>query len=167
MSHALAPRVPRALQRSIPVVLSLLLTGLGACGPSVRWHFDPRSADAQVRRAPALRMVYFRNWYSVECTRFEDDVLRDADVVAALRDVVCVMLSYDFDRPLADEWGVTSAPGAAVVDTGGRSVSAITGAVTRDEFLRWLDSALRIGRAAMEPPDQTPVAPPPPPDRVP
>ncbi|QOJ15359.1 MAG: hypothetical protein HRU75_12265 [Planctomycetia bacterium] len=167
MSHALSLRAHRGLRRSLPLIFALLLSGLSACGPSVRWHFDPRSAESQVRREPALRMVYFRNWYSVECTRFEDDVLRDAAVVEALRGVVCVMLSYDFDRPLAEEWGVTAAPGAALVDTGGRAVSSITGGVSRDEFLRWLESALQIGRAALEPPAATPVAPPPPPDRVP
>lgn len=132
----------------VPLKLPLLLCfGLAAllpctgCGESVRWYYDRNTAARDDRSEAQPTFVYFRSWYSVDCTRFEDEVLRDPQVVRSTGDLVCVMLSYDFDQPIATQWGVSQAPGIAVIAPTGDVLASHSGPATRDEVLEFLQRA--------------------------
>jgi hypothetical protein len=99
------------------VLGSLLLSG---CQTAIPWR-GPTFPDAHAiaRRGNQLTFVYFRSWYSVECTDFEESVLKHPDVLAETRDLVCCVLDFDWDRPLADKWRLTGVPAFAIVAPSG------------------------------------------------
>jgi len=132
--------------------LTALLTvnALAGCGEgvywpgvtSIRWHGPTYpEAHAVARKADKLTFVYFRNWYRKECTDFEEHVLRDWEVVAETRPLICVMLDFDWDRPLADRWELKAAP-AFVITAPDDEVLARQGPpITKQDVLRAIRGA--------------------------
>jgi hypothetical protein len=115
--------------------------GLG-CSPGINWRFDTYErvhGEAQV--ANQLTFVYFRNWYSVECTRFEEDVLKQPAVLEAVRDLRCVPLSFDWDQPLAEEWEISQPPAFAIVDPQGQILADGEGDITLEAMLEAIQQA--------------------------
>jgi hypothetical protein len=91
----------------------LLLTG---CGGGIHWRFVALDdALATARAQNKLAFVYFRTFWSVPCTEFENQVLLRDPVLAETRDMVCVPLNYDLDRPIAERWGLREVPSFAIV----------------------------------------------------
>jgi hypothetical protein len=119
-----------------------LLTG---CSEGIRWE-GPTYPDAQAlaRRTSRLTFVYLRRWYLVECTDFEEKVLKDPAVLAETRSLVCVPLDYDWDRPLAEQWKLTVAPAFAIVAPSGQVLVRQQAPISRDELLQ----AFREAKAA-------------------
>jgi len=122
--------------------MRVLLVGLGlcvfGCSPGVRWSLGTfEDARTQAAAKQRLLLVYFRNWYSVECTRFEEEVLKHPSILAATADLVCVPLehSYSADASLARSWGLDGAPAVAIVDPTGSACEAISGPVSVQELL--------------------------------
>jgi len=120
----------------------------------VQWRLGPyEDARAQAQAQQRLNFVYFRTWYSVECTRFEEDVLMQPRVVEALRSLVAVPLEYDVDRDTARRWSITQVPSFAIVDPSGKVLASAQGVVSADVLLAAIDRAQQKSV-------QTPAAPP-------
>ncbi len=120
----------------------LLLGSLAGCRPGLPWRlttFEAAHKEAQAQNR--LTFVYFRAWYLVDSTRFEDDVLSDPAVRTALSDFVCVPLSYDVDRNLAGRWGLRDLPAYAIVDPAGVPVESAAGPITLRDLLAAIDRA--------------------------
>ena len=129
--------------------VAVLLTG---CNGGVHWE-GPTFPDAQARarRANKLTFVYFRSWYLVECTDFEEKVLKDPQVLAETRDLVCVALDFDWDQPLALKWQLKVAPAFAVVAPSGKVLARQQAPVTRADLLRDIRAARETFAAGAQP----------------
>ncbi len=127
--------------------LTVALTALAAlaaagCAPSVRWRIDSfERAHAESRQTNQLTFVYFRNWYSVDCTDFEENVLKQPTVLEALRELLCVPLDFEWDRPLADNWAIDRVPAFVIVDPDGRLLARGEGEITVETLLQAIQQA--------------------------
>jgi hypothetical protein len=120
----------------------MLAAGLIGCQPGVRWRLGPfADGHAVARSENRLAFTYFRNWYSVECTRFEEDILKHPDVLAATAEFVCIPLEYDIDRALAQRWGISDVPAFVIVDPSGSVVARGGGPFTVAGVLATLQGA--------------------------
>lgn len=134
-------------------ILAAILAAPGCGNGGVRWQ-GPTFGDAHAvaQRTGQLTFVYFRNWYSVACTNFEEQVLKHPDVLAALRGLVCVPLDYDWDRPLARRFGVSDVPAYVIVAADGRVLARAQAPITREELLAAIRAAQGAGAATAGPP---------------
>lgn len=106
------------------------------CRSGVEWRVYQYNAEAVERDAgDRTRFVYFRHWAVPACTRFEENVLLDPQVLAATRPYYCIVLAYNVDKRLADDWGVSEPPGVALLGPGGRLLSSGSGALTKEQLL--------------------------------
>jgi hypothetical protein len=135
----------------------LLLSLVAGCGGSgVRWRVGLyRDNYDYAQREQKLSLVYFRNWYSVDCTNFEERVLKDPEVVAETRDMVCTLLEYGWYKDFAGKWGLTEVPAFAIVSPDGEVIARGQGAITRAELL----DALRQAKGTMTPESAPATAP--------
>ncbi len=122
----------------------LALAGLlcGGCSRGVSWggrtYQEARShADEQGR----LTLVYFRSWCSVECTRFEEQVLKNKEVLAELDSLVCVPLELGWDTSLAERWGLERVPSYVILDLDERVVASGQAPITLADLLEALRGA--------------------------
>lgn len=81
------------------------------------------------------RFVYFRHWAVPACTRFEEDVLLDPQVLSATKPYYCIVLAYNVDKRLADKWNVSEPPGVALLGPGGRLLASGSGGMSKDQLL--------------------------------
>jgi thioredoxin-like negative regulator of GroEL len=127
------------------VSLFASLLTLAGCNGGVHWE-GPTFQDAQAlgrnRNRPIF--VYFRSWYLVECTQFEEQVLKNPEILAETRGMVCVPLDFDRDRPLAQQWGIKTVPAFVIVAPGGQVLARQEARITQPELL----SAVRAAKAA-------------------
>ncbi|MGE0480535.1 MAG: hypothetical protein AB7Q17_08695 [Phycisphaerae bacterium] len=139
-ARGLAPPLARRVGAAgVAILLALAMAG---CAPGIAWRletFDRVHADA--KPAGKLTFVYFRNWYDVACTNFEEQVLKSPAVLKETADLVCVPLSYDWDRALAQPWGLDRAPAFAVVAPDGAVLASGQGTITEPALLDALRSA--------------------------
>jgi len=135
--------------RGWAVVLPAVMAG---CGGGIHWQ-GPTFPEARARacRTNQLTFVYFRSWYLVECTDFEERVLKDPAVLSETRDMVCVALDFDWDRPLAQQWELNAVPAFAIVAPNGEVLCRRQAPITRDELLAALRSAKSGFGAATKP----------------
>ena len=129
-----------------------LALGLAGCNGGIHWQ-GPTFVDAYgaARRAHKLTFVYFRSWYMVECTDFEEKVLKSPEVLAETRNLVCCVLDFDWDRPLAQQWRLKSVPAFAIEAPGGELLARQAAPLTREELLRAVRSAKAIFAAGVPP----------------
>jgi hypothetical protein len=117
------------------------VAGLG-CSPAINWRFDTyERVHAKAQAGNQLTFVYFRNWYSVECTQFEENVLKQPAVPEAVSDMQCVLLSFDWDQPLAEEWEISQPPAYAIVDPQDRVLARGEGDITLEALLEAIQRA--------------------------
>jgi hypothetical protein len=95
--------------------------------------FDP--VYAKSRAENKLTFVYFRNWYATGCTEFEENVLKQPPVLHATTDLACVPLDFDWDRPLAERWGIRQTPAFVIVDPEGRVLARGEGDISLETLL--------------------------------
>ena len=135
----------------------LLLGELAGCSPGINWRayaWDPGAADTA--RKGKVAFVYFRHWAVVQCTEFEEKVLKDPAILTATAELYCVVLDYRVDKRLADEWGISEPPGGAFLDPGGRVLDRFSGSLSV-EALR--DRIASARRSAASPAASSPVRP--------
>jgi hypothetical protein len=135
-------------------------TALGTgCAPEIRWRgliFDPVHRDAQRDHRPTF--AYLRAWYLPACTRFEDNVLKDPDVVAASTDFYCTLLEYDASRRLVEQWMVESPPAVVILDDNSQILVRLQGEIPKQALLAAMN---RIQARFAPPPVTQPTASPP------
>jgi hypothetical protein len=121
--------------------LALLCLPLAGCAPAVPWQFG-RYEDVQRRSADAnqLFFVYFRNWYLKECTDFEENVLKQPEVLRELRSMICTPLDFDWDRARADRWGVSAVPACVIVAPDGAVLAVEQTPIIAEQLLSTLRS---------------------------
>jgi len=121
---------------------------VGGCSNGVRWKIGTyRDAHELAERENKLTFAYLRNWYSVECTNFEEHVLKDPAVLAETQTMICVPLEADYDRQLTKAWELTTVPAFVIVAPDGRVLARGQTPITRDELL----AAIRAAKAEMSP----------------
>ncbi len=121
---------------------AVVLTG---CHGQQRWEYA-NYPEVQ-RRAAAegkLTLVYFKSWYRIESTRFEEDVLEDPAVRDALDGMARVMLDRDYDQELAQRWGLTKVPSYAIISPEGDVLVRDQAPITRDALLKGIRKARQI-----------------------
>lgn len=125
--------------------LWVAVLAVGGCSNGVHWE-GPTYQDARSLAVRSNRpvFVYFRSWYSVECTNFEENVLKDPAVLPETAAYVCVPLDFDWDRPLAQQWGLKAVPAFVIVAPDGKVLAQGQAPLTRDQVL----AAFRAARAA-------------------
>jgi hypothetical protein len=135
--------------------LSFLTLGLTGCNGGIHWQ-GPAFTDAYAlaRRTDKLTFVYFRSWYLVECTDFEEKVLKNPEVLAETRNMVCCVLDFDWDRPLAQQWRLKNIPAYAIVAPSGELLARQAAPITREELLRGIRSAKATFAAGASPTTQ-------------
>lgn len=121
------------------------------CGPAMRWYYDRNTAEIDSKRETAPRFVYFRSPFSIACTNFEDTALKDPQVIRATSEMLCIMLSYEFDKQVAAAWGVSAAPGIAIIGPDDVLLAARSGpTLTTDEVLQCIEAARAAQAKAAE-----------------
>lgn len=138
------PNRPSSAQMRLAGYLAMCAAGalFVGCSPGIQWRdyaYDPERIAA--RRNNQLTFVYFRQWSSVECTDFEEKVLRDPRVLQATTGLYCVALEFAWDEKLARTWGLSAPPAVAIVDPQERVLASIQGPVSADELLKRLEQA--------------------------
>jgi hypothetical protein len=132
------------------LIAGLCLLTLAGCAPAVSWRlvaFDAGVAESRAGGRPLF--VYFRDWASPRCTRFEDAVLSHPTVVEALRAFICVPLQWNtaVDAPVAETYGVRDVPAFVIFSSRGEVLARGQADVTREQLLQAL-SAARVAQAA-------------------
>ena len=143
----------------LSVALGLLLLAAGGCHPGVAWEFRSfEDAHELAQKRGRLTFVYFRSWYLVDCTNFEENVLRVPEVLLQTRGMVCVPLDFDWDQPLAQRWGLTKVPAFTLVGPDGDVLIRKQAPITREELLAAFREAKAMLATSTEPvPDVVPV----------
>lgn len=123
---------------------TLLLGALGSgCADGVQWRsysYEPAIQQSRVDRK--LTFVYFRNWFSVTCTDFEEQVLKDPAVLAALRELNAVPLEYGgADQKLGERIGVMRTPGFAILDPDEDVLVVRSGPLSAEETVAAIEDA--------------------------
>ncbi len=146
----------RAGRRAWLCVLLACGAGLGGgCARGVHWRIGTfEEAHREAQRTDQLTLVYFRSWYLVECTEFEERVLRDPAVLAESDRMVCVPLDFDWDRRLAERWELEDVPAVAVVGPHGEVLAKHGGPLTKTELLALIETA-RAGLERAAPSDRS------------
>ncbi len=109
-----------------------------------------------------VTFVYFRNWYSIECTNFEEKTLKDVEVLFETTSMVNIPLDFDYDRVLAEQWDIDAVPAYVLLAPDGQVLAMRKPPLTRDQLLTDIRDArykLDMGGYAPAP---VPVLPPPP-----
>ncbi|MBU0639485.1 MAG: hypothetical protein KKB50_11520 [Planctomycetes bacterium] len=142
--------VAAKVTRLLPVGLVVIALG---CSAGIRWRLDTfERVHAESRAAQKLTMVYLRNWYSVACTEFEENVLKTPVVIEATADLICVPLEYDLDRSLAEKWRIPQSPGIVIVSPAGDVLARRWGKISQEELLQSIEQSRRIhGGVSAEP----------------
>lgn len=134
----------------------LILAALaGGCSEGVRWQFGTYpDVHAKSQKAGKLTFAYFRNWYLKECTDFEEQVLKDPEVLAETHAMTCVPLYFDYDRRLAESWGLDAPPAYVIVSPDGEVLAKDTSPIARDDLLASIRAARQkfADKAALPPP---------------
>lgn len=131
--------------------LLVLAFGMGGCARGVRWEYGSfEDVQRRSQSSGRLMFVYFRNWYRVECTNFEEQTLKDPQVLTETDQYTCVPLDYDYDRRLAERWGIEQVPAYAIVTPDGQLLTQQQPPITREDLL----AELRGARARPAPPSQ-------------
>jgi hypothetical protein len=126
-------------------VLGVLAPCLAACSPGVQWRgytFDPVHTAA--RRDGKLTFVYFRHWAVIACTEFEENVLKQPAVLEALQPagpLYATALDFQWDRPLADRWGIEAPPAVVILDAEQRVLARLAGKITVGQLLEAIEAA--------------------------
>ena len=126
----------RAASGALRGLLLLSLLACVGCARGVRWELDSLP-NVQVRARAEDKPVfaYFRCWYLVACTQFEEQVLLDPEVLAQTDLMICVPLNFDYDKPLADKWRLGAAPAYVILAPDGRLLARDQAPITRDDML--------------------------------
>jgi hypothetical protein len=121
--------------------LAVLFAALGTssgCSPAIWNAYAYNEAQVEAQRGEKPTFIYFRHWADPRCTRFEQDVLDQADVRAALTDFYRVVLQYTSDEELARQCGVTDIPGVAILGPRGRVLATSSGPMKKEALLEFV-----------------------------
>ncbi|MFH1745933.1 MAG: hypothetical protein ABIG44_02700 [Planctomycetota bacterium] len=127
---------------------------LAGCQAGIRWrlgHYKDAHDDGETQNK--LTFVYFRTWYSIDCTHFEDNVLSQKAVRDATADMVCVLLEYDIHRSLALRWGLEAVPAFTIVDPAGNVLESGSAEISLEQIL----GAIAAAKARFSPAQPAPV----------
>lgn len=158
---------PSGLTRSLcaaPGGLLLLLALILApgCSEGIHWRnyvYEPVHQDAL--RDNREMFVYFRHWALVECTRFEEEVLKNPQVLEATKNFYCVPLQIDWDDARAERWGVDSAPAVVILTPQEQVLARLKHPITAAELLKAMqDARARTSAPATSPTTKSVASPP-------
>lgn len=142
---AVAALTIAACGRQEPVESSVDTTVSDHGSVAVDWVKDMPSAIERARTEDKLVLVTFYADWCVWCKRLDSTTLRDAKVVAMLRDrVVPLRLDVEGDgRQLSNEYRVDGLPTTVVLDADGREVGRIPGYIPPAGFLERIEGFLQ------------------------
>jgi thioredoxin-related protein len=121
-----------------------------ACS-GIEWEYDFTAAESRARLEQKDLFVYFRQWYSPQCGRLENDWLLTApEVKSVLKDTVNCWLEWNWSEEIARKYQVPEYP-AFVVVRPNRRYSVGRRILTLPAFLAFMERA-------KSPPPQAPAA---------
>jgi len=129
--------------RRIENLTLLLVTGplafsCAACS-GIQWEYDFAAAESKAKLEQKDLFVYYRQWYSPQCSRLEGDWLLTApEVTATLKETVNCWLEWDWSQEIARKHQVRSYPAFVFVRPNSK-VSIRTGAISLEQFLRFAE----------------------------
>lgn len=120
-------------QRSLFLILLCLVQ---ACGGSNSWE----TVVGKARDSNKVLIIEFYADWCTPCTWFEKNVLSDAEVKTALKQVEFRRYNYDstVGRKHADRLGIRSIPTVVAIDRNGKGYRKLKGAVPKSTFLEFL-----------------------------
>ena len=126
------------------LVAGLFLMMVAGCTPAVSWRFvafDTGVAESRAANRPLF--VYFRDWASPRCTRFEDSVLSHPTVVETLRGFISVPLQWNtaVDAPVAETYGIRDVPAFVILSSRGEVLARGQTNITLEQLLQALSAA--------------------------
>lgn len=124
-------QLPRAL-----IALLAFAALCAGCAPEIRWRgllYDAVHADA--RRDGRPTFTYLRAWYLPACTRFEDTILKDPEIVAASDGFYAALIEFDSARHLTDQWGVQRPPAVVILDPESNVLAKLEGDISKAALL--------------------------------
>ncbi len=131
----------RLVSLAVLATAAVLSSGCGG-KPGINWRFTSyEDGLVQAEREKKLTFVYFRDWYSAECARFEEEVLKDSQVRGLTNDMVSIPLEFFWVRTLAREFSIRKVPGWAVVTPAGKLLVRGEGYTSVAEVLAALRAA--------------------------
>lgn len=141
--------------------LLLLMLGVTGCHEGVAWnYYEYAPALAQSQANHELIFVYFRDWASVECTQFEDNVLKQPSARAAIDPLNAVVLQWStlVDAPLVQRWQITNAPAYVIAEPDETILVKRTHPITLEQLLQDIGQAQATYRHQQAPPSAAPPA---------
>ncbi|MCC6360140.1 MAG: hypothetical protein IT450_15455 [Phycisphaerales bacterium] len=125
----------------LAALLPALFTITG-CSQGVNWRKFAYDADDIAGDARGqLVFVYLRHWAVPACTRFEEDVLKNAAVLEQTKSMYCVVINFSADRDLAEGWGIGEPPGVVFMTSGGEVLRVVNGFKSAPELLEAIAEA--------------------------
>lgn len=123
--------------RITPILLPILALLSAGCSPPIWNAYAFDAEQVEKTRADQPVFIYFRSWADPQCTKFEQNVLEQADVRSALAGSYRVVLehSVEKDAQRAKQWGVTDIPGVAMLGMRGQLLASASGYMTRETLL--------------------------------
>jgi hypothetical protein len=156
-----APHASRGPARSgfAPLMaLSLLMLCATGCAPSINWQVGwYHDIHPQAAAAEKLTFVYFKSYFVPECTPFEEEQLKNPDVLNELNaddEIVCIPLTDHWNAELIAAWRIERLPAYVIVAPEGDVLARNSWPITLEEVLADIRSSKAENRRRKAPPDQ-------------
>ena len=107
----------------------------------VPWRKDFAAACAEARSRDVPVFAEFTATWCGPCQEMRRTTWADRTVAAALTKCVPVQIDIDAERDLALRYAPDAVPTLVLMDADGHVLRSETGAMSVDEFLKWLEPA--------------------------
>ncbi|MCP4231123.1 MAG: co-chaperone YbbN, partial [bacterium] len=126
----------------IAILALLTVIGCSKTVTGIKWAENIEAGKEQARADEKPLMVYYSADWDELSEKFEEDVLANSEVKAAVDKIVAVHLDSDVDEETAKEYGVSAFPTVIFYTHKGDEVKRVVGYVEADEFLQTLNDVI-------------------------
>ena len=122
------------------ILVAVLALSCPACS-GMKWEYDFAAAESKARLEQKDLFIYFRQWYSTECSQVESQwLLTSPEVSEVLKDTINCWLEWDWSQEIARKYRVRRCP-AFVFVRPDRKYSVRVGPISKEDFLRFAEQA--------------------------
>ena len=105
----------------------------------VPWREDFAAAKIEAATQHKPMLLYFTAVWCSPCDYMKHTTFASNSVNNALAGYVPVKIDIDQNKALAEQFGAPPIPLFYVIDTAGRPIKTISGAMEPEEFVNWLN----------------------------
>ena len=120
---------------------SLALSSFGA-DVELAWEPEYNAALEQAAKADKPILVVFSATWCGPCKTMKKTTFANADVVADLKDWVCVKVNFDLNPQLISHYGIRGVPSSIILNPAGKEVSRRVGLLAPEPFREWISENL-------------------------